>query len=273
MIEDDKALNEFLQYLNAESKANLAVGTKLWNSIISFHTGTPQLYSLAGAYAQHEAAILEKTYDGRFRPYAPQLKAIGVACGDYDVAFDGQSFKTCTHKREGFDDFYTVDSPNKYLLVWKDTRLLQCAHLLDVINQNVPKVNTTYKTRLVEGVPGCGKTTEIINRAGPKDLILTVARRTKEEIREKLKKKQSHTSVRTVDSYLLNDRARYDKVFLDEGLMIHAGQVNLIANYTNCKELLIFGDRNQLNFTCRVADFEVRHHILKTFKINDYYLS
>lgn len=58
---------------------------------------------------------------------------------------------------------------------------------------------------LINGVPGCGKTTYFVQQAEPGDLVLTVARETKDEIEDKLQELRKDTvNVRTVDSFIMH---------------------------------------------------------------------
>ncbi|UTQ50507.1 MAG: 207 kDa replicase polyprotein (domains: methyltransferase - helicase - RNA-dependent RNA polymerase) [Plant associated tobamo-like virus 1] len=263
-VQDPRAAFEFVSYLQAEFEANLSVGMRMWRSLICPESGKADVYNLNAFYNQHEAALLEKTTSGLYRPFKTTIAGCGVACGEYDMAFTVDHFEPCKLLKDGLNDLYQVPATTNHVLVWKDTRLMQCVHMLKVFEKYPHRPNISARVTLVEGVPGCGKTTEIISRAKKGDIILTVARRTKEEIQKKVSR-AAGVVVRTVDSYLLNDRKTYPNVFLDEGLMIHAGLIDIIANYSQCNNLFVFGDRNQLNFTNRVADFEVRHHVRKDF--------
>lgn len=114
------------------------------------------------------------------------------------------------------------------------------------------------KVTLVEGVPGCGKTTEIIENAVVSDVVLTVCCETHLEMQERLKaigKKKVHAV--TVDSYLLNYRMIADRVWLDEGLMLHTGAIDMIAAYSEAKEIKVFGDQNQIPFINCIANFHI----------------
>lgn len=97
---------------------------------------------------------------------------------------------------------------------------------------------------LVEGVPGCGKTHEIIHTAEVGDLGLTVVKEANLDTSKRIRVIHADdVTCRTVDSYLLNSRQPYSKVYLDTGLMCHPGDTDLVAAYTECQELRVYWDR------------------------------
>lgn len=76
---------------------------------------------------------------------------------------------------------------------------------------------------MVVGVPGCGKTTFILNDHKTGDLVLTSSAEGAADIRDRRSKNQNiedfKRNFRTIDSYLLNSREEYDNVWIDEALM------------------------------------------------------
>ena len=97
--------------------------------------------------------------------------------------------------------------------------------------------NTTVT--LVEGVPGSGKTYEITHKANNEDLILTVARCTKDETAERVTKLHKGTTVSTFDSYLINSGKKYKTVYLDEGLMLQPGEIDIVAMISNAENVYV----------------------------------
>ncbi|UPI40906.1 replicase [Cactus tobamovirus 2] len=115
---------------------------------------------------------------------------------------------------------------------------------------------------LVDGVPGCGKTAEILKRCDfSTDLVLTPTREAAQMIRRRANSSQkvciaSTENVRTIDSFVMNCKPRvYKTLWIDEGLMCHPGLIWFCALLSGCEELFVFGDRFQIPFIPRVDNF------------------
>ncbi|AEF01558.1 125 kDa protein [Passion fruit mosaic virus] len=127
---------------------------------------------------------------------------------------------------------------------------------------------------LVEGVPGCGKTKEILERCNFKsDLILTPGKEAAAMIRRRanngLGAEHATTyNVRTFDSFLINKiPVRFDTVWVDEGLMVHTGVIQFCRLKTNCKRMYVYGDTKQIPFINRVMTFDYPES-LRNLKLN-----
>ena len=263
-----KAIDEFINYTKQSWLSTYSVGKQLWDEMISPYTKTPNIYNLKPKNNSQEASILIKTCNNQYKPFQIEGIVLNPPIGEFEAAFDGEKFVDL--KLESLEkSLYSTSqpNPNMYLLVWKDTRLLQAEKIYKRI-KHITHVNSACTFTLVEGVPGCGKTTEIINAASNEDLIVTVARKTCDEIKEKwqqVKGKNNQPTIRTVDSFLLNEVKTYSKVWFDEGLMVHAGVIELVAAMAKAREVYVYGDRNQLNFISRVGDFDTKFHRFQWF--------
>jgi hypothetical protein len=60
----------------------------------------------------------------------------------------------------------------------------------------------------------------------------------------------------TVDSYFINSTKKYNIIYIDEGLMLQPGEIDLLIHMTGAMKVYIYGDRKQLNFIPRVAGYE-----------------
>lgn len=211
------------------------------------------------AHKARETNVLKRQRDGFYEPLMKRDLA-----GEFSHGFDGKKFVEI--RSSLVLDFwrYEINSEELYVVVNKNTRLLQSGKKLEVLAEK-PKVNTIGRVTLIEGVPGCGKTTDVMKRAGNKDVILTVGRETAQDIREKLKEQGKKTKVYTVDSYILNCRRQFLNVYLDEGMMIHPGEIDIIKDLTQCNEMFVYGDRQQIPFICRVPDFDVTEEFYSGF--------
>jgi hypothetical protein len=116
------------------------------------------------------------------------------------------------------------------------------------------------KVRKIDGVPGCGKTTTVLEKhERNKDLVLTATTAARKEYLSKV----SHPNrdyYRTYDSVLINGAPKVKRIWCDEGLMVHAGDIYIIATMCQAEEVIILGDTNQIPFISRVIGYECQHN-------------
>nr|AEW67307.2 replicase [Frangipani mosaic virus] len=148
----------------------------------------------------------------------------------------------------------------KRVAVNGDSMLFSSMKILQKLS-NIEIRDPECKFVLVDGVPGCGKSAEIIERCDlSKDLVLCAGRSASEMLRgrlNKIGKKATNSNVRTIDSFLMNPiPLSYDKVWVDEGLMVHTGIISFIALFSKAKTCYVYGDTKQIPFLNRVMDFE-----------------
>ncbi|XP_050553864.1 uncharacterized protein LOC126911310 [Spodoptera frugiperda] len=108
------------------------------------------------------------------------------------------------------------------------------------------------------GVPGCGKTTWIIDQfEAERDLIVTTTTEAANDLRDKLSCRiggMVKSKVRTMASILVNgfkEQESCHRMMVDEALMNHFGAIVMAARITQAKEVLLIGDVNQLPFIDR----------------------
>lgn len=101
---------------------------------------------------------------------------------------------------------------------------------------------------LVQGVPGCGKTTYILEQLKNRKnvLALTVTNSGSKDLIER--DSSSGNKIGTVDSYLLNQNSLHDLVYIDEYLMKHHGALVIVMYVSKCKEMYMLGDQNQIPY-------------------------
>nr|QOW17529.1 p126 KDa protein [Tobacco mild green mosaic virus] len=127
----------------------------------------------------------------------------------------------------------------------------------------------TAKMVLVDGVPGCGKTKEILERVDlDEDLILVPGKQAAAMIRRRANSsgliRATMDNVRTVDSFLMHPKPRsHKRLFIDEGLMLHTGCVNFLVLISGCDIAYIYGDTQQIPFINRVQNFPYPKHFEK----------
>nr|UUG74079.1 MAG: polyprotein [XiangYun hepe-virga-like virus 3] len=121
-----------------------------------------------------------------------------------------------------------------------------------------------YATNLVDGVPGCGKTTEIIERATAGSVLLTGTRAAADDLRRRFKiaKPTTKVHISTLDAYLIFDRRTTDQLIIDEALMLHPGAVALATQLARpTKPVLLFGDSQQLRFESRQPGYHLPYQL------------
>lgn len=160
----------------------------------------------------------------------------------------------------------------KYILVTNDTRLMLNGELLTKIAKIDLHPKKLPNIKWMQGVPGCGKTRFILKHHIPgKDLVLTQTRAAIKDMRELLLRKseaelgtpdikfsESKASgsvsrllkdYRTVSSFIINGSDRtYNRVFVDEALLMHAGYLGFISQMAGASEVLVFGDQKQIPY-------------------------
>nr|CAY39850.1 putative 145K replicase protein [Beet soil-borne virus] len=119
---------------------------------------------------------------------------------------------------------------------------------------------------LIDGVPGCGKSTHIVKEARLENqYVLTMGREAAAELRERFKTVRGSTDeqlkrVRTVDSFLMNDKDSRAKVLhFDEALMAHAGMVYFCADNLSARTIICQGDSQQIPFINRVESITLEY--------------
>jgi hypothetical protein len=200
----------------------------------------------------------------------PKFKKKEYMCG-----FDGTNFVNL--KLKG-DVVIREDGVNSGLILVSnytekmlDTKLFRSCERLNIDEFILPEVSLT------QGVPGCGKTTYIINKhkklkIGEKviksssrisncDLVLTTTRDAADDLKKKIDAlgfSSDRKRYRTVDSYLINDDTSYETVYVDEALMLHPGSVVFVMMKTRCKRMVLLGDRAQIPYINRLTQVDAR---------------
>nr|UPI40898.1 replicase [Cactus tobamovirus 1] len=174
------------------------------------------------------------------------------------------SFKVVVLNYNG--DIPCCDPTWKSLGVSTDTKVfsyLKMLHNLRMCLRDGTPPEPQCEAVLIDGVPGCGKTSEILRRCDfSKDLVLTPTREAAQMIRRRAnepskRRVADENNVRTIDSFIMNPKPMtYDTVWIDEGLMVHPGLIWFCALMAQCKVLNIFGDVRQIPFLPRVDNFD-----------------
>nr|WDV81963.1 MAG: polyprotein [Martellivirales sp.] len=157
-------------------------------------------------------------------------------------------------------NFIPSSDNEHYALVSEDTAVNLPSHFINFSRSIILNNNLDFKDviKFVQGVPGCGKTTYIIDRCKDNDLVLTVTRSARDDFERRYKNKfvikgeKKIKNIKTVDSFLINYKnEKYDKVYFDEAFMVHAGNVILVALLTGCIEMYCLADALQIPYVER----------------------
>ncbi|KAG8271671.1 hypothetical protein J6590_057691 [Homalodisca vitripennis] len=197
--------------------------------------------------------------------------------------------KTQTQYQFGYDGAHLVElqrnenqnyklSPNNFaindnILVSDNTQLLNDLRLYNSIKHLNITLTPDIPLNLVQGVPGCGKTTYIQKNFKPGDLILFPTRDSAIDFKNRFKdthpnycKTNINDTFRTLHSFLINSSQhiekgnQYDRLIIDEALMMHAGKILFAATLSGAKEVLFIGDTNQIPYINRTSELEVKYY-------------
>jgi len=152
------------------------------------------------------------------------------------------------------------------LFVYDELEVYNFQFLADAAVDSLRKPWKVTDLSLYEGVPGAGKTVTLVRRAKATTLVLGACKSTVEEIRgllgavvnpdhcfynSKVQNMKLMRNVRTIDSYMRFPNITAEQVFVDEGLMVHAGQLVAALRLAGAVKVTIFGDRIQIPFINR----------------------
>lgn len=152
------------------------------------------------------------------------------------------------------------DTEHRHVLVSKGTKVMLNVKIASRLwNIDLTSVVLPF-FEWYNGTPGCGKTTFIVDsHAVGRDMILTATVEGVEDVRRRVKVKHPEvsddmlrTNYRTTMSVLVNGvRDSFEKVYIDEALMMHAGAIVALCAIIKCKTVVLLGDRNQIPFIDR----------------------
>jgi len=189
--------------------------------------------------------------------------------GTMSAAWDGTAFLDINYDSDS--KLYTMSSAARFVVMSDEIEFLRASKMVDRYDTWLPWLSTyeyeTIGVTLVDGVPGCGKTHEILtrHRVGA-DLVCTTTKAAQLEYVLAMKGTRYPHMYRTYDSVLLNGSVPSRRMFADEGLMVHAGELLMAAVIAGASEVFIMGDSKQIPFISRVAGVTVRHEKLQTLR-------
>nr|QRV07327.1 replicase [Hibiscus latent Fort Pierce virus] len=251
----EQQMKNFLDYLSASICATISNIEKVLSDYWVSGTQTYQTYGL---------------WDCKKKKWVLQPPTAGHSWGIASIK--GEHFIVMLSFNENVEPI--CDSSWDMVCVSNDTKLFSAMKILENLTP-LPVKESNAKITLVDGVPGCGKTAEILAKANfKKDLILTQGKQAAQMIRKRANaidctKPANTSNVRTVDSFLMNPKPfTYDTLWIDEGLMLHTGMVNYCVLLSHCTKCFIYGDTQQIPFINRVMNFDYPGH-LRTIVVDD----
>lgn len=142
----------------------------------------------------------------------------------------------------------------------------------DYENNSVVSNLANCKFKIVQGSPGCGKTTYIIkNHKLLQDCISTQTKAARQDVFDRICKNDKKLAgnktlnflVRTLDSVVMRPMdLKGSTLFVDEAMMAHAGDIITAVGLTGCSEVCCVGDALQIPYINRVGGYATKHHKL-----------
>lgn len=186
-----------------------------------------------------------------------------LLCGSVD---DPSIYKFCFNGTDFVP--FTGLPPGVYLVGEYCAALFDYSYYTKLSTMKLSDITLPEKVVFVQAGPGTGKTTRIVRDASKSIssaqnfLILCSTKEGAEDVRERLSKFsgiESKKYVRTMGSFLLNSTTKFEKIFVDEAMMHHAGAIVYSAHISQCKELYLVGDAHQIPFISRVPRLTLRY--------------
>lgn len=191
---------------------------------------------------QHSAVFIPHDYEGKRLLEVTEEKFVGISTGEHVV----KVYKKIEANYTGWA--YTNDS----LMVYNGPAIVES------MKQSLSR-SMDFQIVLMQGPPGCGKTTSIVNQALPSDVVLVPARKAAAETSQRLQSrgkefvKMAQTRVKTVDSYMVNRLTstrvaslKTQRLLADEAFMTREGRWLAAAALLGVSVIYAYGDENQI---------------------------
>lgn len=173
-----------------------------------------------------------------------------------------------------YDELHILLSPN---LVKQYDSVLSVFKNDNYMDSEVVGRLLACEIKLVQGCPGCGKTTYIIEhhsfgddcictqtKEARQDVVNRVVKKFNLDIKAAYNCKKLKELYRTLDSLIVNPIDLTGvKLYADEAMMAHAADILVAVALTGCKEVICVGDLQQIPYINRVAGYNAKHFKLK----------
>jgi len=175
---------------------------------------------------------------------------------EYSVWFDGEEFVNFGDNPRNVDYLIAGD----YCELFIECKLYDSLKDLNYYSD--------CNIQLINGVPGCGKTTYIISNYNFGDLLLLATRQGKQDVISRLEReniKFDKNDVKTLHSYIINSKKFYNTVWIDEALMQHFGYIVAVASMSRAQVVSCMGDINQIPYINRSKFIEFNYSNMAKF--------
>nr|AMB72704.1 replicase [Tobacco streak virus] len=213
---------------------------------------------------RNESVRVYVPYENKWYPSAPTSQ--------YERAMTVDGYVSLQWNSEAITDGCRREISKYHVLVVDDSCIFCSGQRMIPALEAALKLVPTFKITIVDGVAGCGKTTHLkkiaridSSAAGSPDLVLTSNRSSSDELKEVIDCPDvMKYRIRTVDSYLmLKSWFSAERLLFDECFLTHAGCVYAAATLAQVKEVIAFGDTEQVPFISRLPEFRMEHHKVK----------
>lgn len=169
-------------------------------------------------------------------------------------AYDGRKFVKLPRNKKGelgnLTELKEDMEGREYLMVTDMTELMvESVLAASVKNVQWMRLRSDLELTLVLGVPGCGKTTLILNSIKSGDSVVAATREGAISIGNRVAPHLKIPKVRTVHSYIINKiPGECETLYVDEVAMRHFGEVMISVYMSGCKSVIMVGDKKQIPF-------------------------
>jgi hypothetical protein len=173
--------------------------------------------------------------------------------------FDGNSFFTVkwSHGKPSYDG-----SSNELLF----SEELQFPRVPGIVANVIPYLDSIFyfsrnlpTIHLVDAMAGAGKTTRVIKEhVRNEHLVINITRHGVDSYIRRCNGNNDY--YRTIDSVLMHGCPEAPKLWIDEGLMAHAGAIYICMHMCKCKDVVVLGDTKQIPYVVRLPSYVISHN-------------
>lgn len=265
-----KAVREYAMW--AQTADRCARSEIALASDVLFLRGTPTVADVERSTTSRTRLALVAVEGGRIRGVVGTLRDEDGFAEVYVRSLG----RTCVVHKKPSGERYLKENVTELCLTSTGLTVMNgdslCRESLRVL-QDLPRGFRFPVYKFVNGVPGCGKTYEIITLAtkaalaGKSVMYLTATRASCDEVTKQLEKNLGEKNAvicKTYDSYVINSaipvgKGSVDELFLDEAPMAHKGELNVVMLKAMANNVTFYGDTEQIPWLSFNASFEARY--------------
>lgn len=182
--------------------------------------------------------------------------------GHYDYAFNGKELVPLAYVAEKqpyvLESHYMALTQVPYILVSHKLKLVQQPRIMRMMESRYFMTHYAI-VDLLDGCPGSGKSRTLVERVKFGHMVLTQGRESRAQLDLRLQSAgKGRTAARTIDSYKLNFQGfdyKAGTVHLDEALLVHPGEIDIIACLSEANQIHCYGDTRQISFLNRLEQY------------------